>query len=85
MPFFSKVKSSVKKWAYLTKKKQWGFKYSTSVKLICKSGGEVEGLTSGSRQISQTEGINRFLGEDGQSIGATGLVRTRNVGMNGAT
>ena len=52
-----KVKTRVKKWAYLDKKKQWGYKHSTDVRLICKSGSKSEAISSGCSQDALVKGI----------------------------
>ena len=48
-----RVKTKAKKWVYLEKKKQWGYKHSTSVQLICKSGGDSDVNLNGQTQDSQ--------------------------------
>ena len=53
-----KVKTKVKKWAYLDKKKQWGYKHSTAVRLLCKSGSVDSGAkVSGKADTDQALGI----------------------------
>ena len=80
-----KVKSSVKKWAYLDKKKKWGYKYSTCMKYICIFGGEVGVSASVSRPGNLTVGISRNFEMGGQNNSSTGLVRSENVERNDAT
>ena len=77
-----KVKSSVKKWAFLTKKNQWGYKYSSVTRLICISGGEVKG--PGRCQTGQTQGISRNSGVGGRNNADTGLVNSENVDRKAA-
>ena len=77
-----KVKSSVKKWAFLTKKNQWGYKYSSVTRLICISGGEVKG--PGRCQRGQTQGISRNSGVGGRNNTDTGLANSENVDRKAA-
>ena len=60
-----KVKTKVKRWAYLEKKKQYGFKHSTAVRLICKSGGSSESDV-GRSQYSQAVGISSLGSRKGK-------------------
>ena len=80
-----KVKQKVKRWAYLDKKKQYGYKHSTAVRLICKSGGggpesdvkrDIDGLAGGISSLVRQgrESSDRLQLEDNVKQGQNGRI-----------
>ena len=75
-----RVKTKVKKWTYIDRKKQYGYKYSTAVRLICKSGGDqVPDLERA--QSDQTRGISDVERQERESQNKFSLEGEMNQGL----
>ena len=72
-----KVKQKVTKWGYINSKKKYGYKYSTVVRHICVSGGQINGTVSGQSLDSLTGGIKAHIGEGRESFEALRLAETK--------
>ena len=79
-----KVKTKVKKWTYIERKKQYGYKHSTAVRLICKSGGDqvVEIERAQSEKAVGISDVGRQGRESQSEFSLDGML---NIGKNDET